>query len=221
MKKLDRNKGQAPACLSKFTSPANDWNDVKLRDKWDIWSELHKVQGRFCAYCESPAEQAKGKGHIEHFFHKGSAAYSHLTFSWSNLFGCCDSNEHCGHYKDQTLPKGISRAYNPSLVLKPDVDKPDAYLKFLPTGVVEEQSGLTSAQHARARETIMALNLKAAKLIRSRRNQIKRYENRVLALMESVDELGLSQNEFDVQYLEIQSQSQLDAHSTAINQAVF
>ncbi|MBA6353542.1 MULTISPECIES: retron Ec78 anti-phage system effector HNH endonuclease PtuB [unclassified Colwellia] len=221
MKKLDRNIAQQPACLSNFTSPPDTWDNVVLRDKWGIWSELYKIQDRFCVYCESPAEQGAGKGHIEHFFHKGCAAYSHLTFSWPNLFGCCDSNEHCGHYKDQDLPGGIPRDYDPSLVLKPDEDEPDDYLKFLSTGTIEEKSGLNCEQKARATETITALNLKAVKLVTSRRSQIKLFENRVLALFELVDQLGLTQEEFEAQFLEIEIESQSEAHRTAIRQAIF
>lgn len=221
MKKLDRNAAQEPTCLSTFTYPEKSWANVRSRHKQRIWVELDKIQNKFCAYCESPAERGEDLGHIEHFLHKGAVQYAHLSFSWPNLFGCCDSKLHCGHYKDQELPGGTPRPYTPELVIKPDVDEPEDYLMFLPSGVIKEKPGLSEEQKERATETIKALNLKAAKLIRSRQSQIKLYENRVLALMESVDELSLSQNEFDVQYLEIQSQSQLEAHRTAIRQTVF
>mgnify|MGYP001587448585 CR=1 FL=1 len=221
MKKLDRNKGQEPICLSNYTSPPDIWDNVLVRDRWAIWVELYKIQDRLCAYCESPAEQGKGKGHIEHLFHKGCEEYAHLTFSWSNLFGCCDSNEHCGHYKDQDLPGGIPRPYDPNLLLKPDEDEPEDYLKFLSTGIVKEKSGLNDEQQARAAETITAFNLKATKLVTSRRNQIKIFEDRVLALFEIVEQHSLSDDEFEEQYLEIQIESQSEAHRTAIRQAVF
>jgi uncharacterized protein (TIGR02646 family) len=221
MKKLDRNIGQEPSCLSNFTYPEKTWDNVKSRHKRNIWTEFNKIQNQFCAYCESPAEQGEGKGHIEHFFHKGCAEYANLTFSWPNLFGCCDSNEHCGHYKDQELSGGLPRAYDPSLVLKPDVDEPDDYLKFLHTGIVEEKSGLNTEQQARATETITALNLKAAKLVISRRNQITLFENRLLALYELFEQNSLNQDEFDAQYIDIQIDSQSEAHRTAIRHTVF
>jgi len=121
------------------------------------------MQGGFCCYCESILD--KTNSHIEHFFHRGNdvhgkAPYKSLTFDWGNLFGCCgrDRGDTCGHYKDRKGPSGPG-SYDPNHLIKPDIDNPNIFFEFLPTGVVNVKSGLSPVDQNRARETLRVLNL--------------------------------------------------------------
>ncbi|MET3816243.1 MULTISPECIES: retron Ec78 anti-phage system effector HNH endonuclease PtuB [Pantoea] len=215
MKKLDRTLATTPVCLSKFSYLTQDWDSVKTRQKAKIWIELDKFQEKFCVYCESKAERGKGTGHIEHFFHKGNVAYKPLTFSWDNLFGCCDSRGHCGHFKDEILPKGQKKAYDPNKLIKPDVDDPEKFLQFFISGKVEAKKNLDVVDKEKAQLTISALNLDCSELNLSREAQLKRYNARLLVLT-SVELSQVVLDEFDKLYHEAMNV----AHRTALKQAI-
>lgn len=100
--------------------------------------------------------------HIEHFRQRRS--YPQGTFDWSNLFGSCDRAGTCGKAKDQCP------AYSPEILIKPDIDDPDAFLVFAPGGTVKPRVGLSAGDHLRASETIRILALDGAL------NQIRRAE---------------------------------------------
>ncbi|GEA13100.1 retron system putative HNH endonuclease [Alteromonas sp. KUL49] len=134
MKKLNRSLAQKPSFLSGLSYVTHTWGDVSSSGKSSIWDQLGKFQDGLCAYCESKAIKGSDTGHIEHFFDK--SAHPHLTFDWGNLFGCCASTLHCGHYKDQYLPGGERRTYDSDLLIKPDIEDPEDYLQFLPSGKV-------------------------------------------------------------------------------------
>ena len=221
MKKLDRTLANKPECLTRLSHPTHDWKKVTTKNKRQIWRELHKFQGQYCAYCESPASQGQTLGHIEHFFHKGkkpdgTAPYAQLTFDWNNLFGCCDLNEHCGHFKDRILPGGEPRAYEATNLIKPDVDNPEDFLQFLPSGEVQAKTGLEKQLLNRATETIRVLNLKATTLMNAREGKIYLYQQQLLALDDLTDEEAWQQ-----ELAAIKTQAMADAHSTAIKQTCF
>lgn len=191
---------------------------TKSRKK-SVWKELEKFQDKLCVYCESKAEQGTCTGHIEHFFDKST--HVHLTFDWSNLFGCCASRLHCGHYKDETLPGGVRRTYNTSLLIKPDTEDPEDYLQFLPSGRIDCKNGLDTIPKQKASETIKALNLDAPSLVRSREQQIARFQLKVttaLSLIDTGDEetIALAM----IEYRNIEQQAKSASHRTAIKQAV-
>jgi len=221
MKKLDRALAQIPSSLANYNHSNHMWDNVTSAHKSNIWLELYKIQGRFCAYCESPTQQGRHTGHIEHFFHKGCQTYVNLTFEWTNLFGCCAANLHCGHFKDKTLPGGNSRVYNPNLLLKPDIDDPECYLQFSPSGHIRKRDDLNQHQEERADETIRVLNLIASSLISSRESQIDLYKKRLLELSKLAQELSLSDDDFNILYSDIETEAQSVAHSTAIKHAIF
>jgi uncharacterized protein (TIGR02646 family) len=227
VKKLDRTLASEPGCLTRFSHPTHDWDNVESSHKTEVWLELAKFQDGLCAYCESPASLGQGFGHTEHFFHKGkkadgTAPYAHLTFSWDNLFGCCDSNQHCGHFKDRILPGGVPRPYDPEKLIKPDVDDPETFLQFLHSGKVEPKAGITPD---RAIETINTLNLQYSALVDARYGQIKRFENRLLALDSQCEELASNGENvdavYDQEYADIEAEAMTVAHRTAIKQALF
>jgi uncharacterized protein (TIGR02646 family) len=221
VKKLDRTLANKPACLTRFSHPQHDWDDLLTEDKTQIWAELVKFQQGFCAYCESPA--AQGRGHIEHFCHKGKkvngkAPHAHLTFDWSNLFGCCNSREHCGHFKDRTLPGGHDRVYDPYKLIKPNNDKPETFLRFTDSGRVQAKSDAVSA---RAIETINTLNLKAPVLVTARQNQMMLYKQRLNELDEQRIEMAMDDEAFDAEYAMIKDEAMKDAYRTAVRQVCF
>ncbi|EGA71209.1 hypothetical protein VISI1226_14188 [Vibrio sinaloensis DSM 21326] len=155
------------------------------------------MQNGFCVYCESVA--IKGNGHIEHFFHKGqktdgSTPYKHLTFNWTNLFGCCglSSSNTCGHYKDREGKNGPGQ-YNANDIIKPDIDDPKLFLNFLDTGVIEVKTGLTPHEQKRAEETLRVLNL--ALLNGARKTQIDIFKQE----LKELEELSHSLNDDTLQ----------------------
>ncbi|MBJ6599024.1 retron Ec78 anti-phage system effector HNH endonuclease PtuB [Enterobacter asburiae] len=211
MRKLDRMLANSPQCLGDYSYLTNVWND--LTQKKTVWDELDKFQDKICVYCESIAE--KGNGHIEHFFHKADAQFVHLTFDWNNLFGCCSSKLHCGHYKDQILKGGGKRQYDPFTLIKPDQEDPEDFLQFLESGKVKPKDGINEAMKERALKTISALNLDCSALNSSRENQIERFKTRLLALTKIEDELVLID-----EYRKIRIEAMTAFHRTALKQSL-
>ncbi len=211
MRKLDRMLANSPQCLGNYSYLVNKWDD--LTQKQMIWNELDKFQDKICVYCESVAE--KGNGHIEHFFHKADARFTNLTFDWGNLFGCCSSNLHCGHYKDQILTGGVKRQYDPYALIKPDEEDPEDFLQFLESGKIKAKDGINDAMKERASKTITALNLDCSALNSSRENQIDRFKKRLLALTNIDDELLLTE-----EYNRIKIEAMNSFHRTALKQSL-
>lgn len=60
--------------------------------------------------------------------------------------------------------------YPPEVLIKPDIEDPDAFLVFTPGGTVEPRAGLSARDHLRASETIRILGLDGAL------NEIRRAE---------------------------------------------
>ncbi|VAW49555.1 hypothetical protein MNBD_GAMMA03-1822 [hydrothermal vent metagenome] len=212
MKKLDRSLATSPECLGTLCHTADSWSSSKLK-KSEIWSEFNKFQDKFCVYCESRACQNDGSGHIEHFFNKKT--YKSKTFVWNNLFGCCESRNHCGHYKDQILQGGHPRAYDSNLLLKPDEDDPEDYIQFLIGGKVEPKEGLVSPDLDKAIETIKALCLNHSSLISARKNQITLFSQQMLSLN------GLEDDIFKIELDLIERGAENEPHRTAIKQVLF
>jgi uncharacterized protein (TIGR02646 family) len=182
MRKLNRPQ-PGPACLNNFDHNVHNWSSMRSRKK-QVWEKLEEMQGGFCCYCESFAY--RGNGHIEHFFHKGEAShgnspYKHLTFNWENLFGCCGLNggDTCGHFKDTQGYAGPG-FYNPEDVLKPDLDDPQEFFEYLPTGVISAKSSLDFINKKKAEETLRVLNLKA--LNEPRKSRIEIFKKELIEL---------------------------------------
>jgi len=220
MKKLDRSLAGTPACLGNLSHTIHSWDSMHKKGKKrtaQVWVEIDKFQEKFCVYCESAAYKGQKTGHIEHFFDRGTLAYKPLTFSWGNLFGCCPSTTHCGHYKDGTLPGGVQRQYDSELLLKPDVDDPEEYLQFLPNGKIKAREGLDTDKNKRAEETIRALNLTSSELTIARKNQINLYQARLTPLLELLDTLD---EDIWEEYDNLREEVGRVAYRTAVKQAV-
>ena len=149
------------------------WTKKKIR------SRLRKMQGPRCAYCEGAVYC---DAHIEHFRRKNPHHFPELTFAWSNLFWSCESNEHCGHYKDRPS----APPYNPADLIKPDEEDPDVYFYFHSSGEVRPRSGLDPRQLHRANETIRVFNLNCGPLKAARRQALKQYERRDPDILEAL-----------------------------------
>ncbi|HRJ60330.1 MAG TPA: TIGR02646 family protein [Azospirillaceae bacterium] len=188
MHKLDRPAVAAPTCLNNYDHRTQDWDDICQNCKGDVRQQLSLLQGRptsgqqiiglRCAYCENDIYHG---GHIEHFRRKNrKIGFPHLTFTWSNLFLSCDASQHCGHYKDR--PGGP--AYNPDLLVKPDIDDPDKFLYFHSNGEVRPREGLSPADHQRAEMTIEVFGLRNGGLVGARKRAAKKYLKLVSELHE-------------------------------------
>lgn len=212
MKKLDRKLANTPSSLNKSH---NNWKRLSTNDKKKIWNEIDKFQIGLCAYCESTAQ--RGNGHIEHFFHKGANNFKQFALSWENLFGCCDSLDHCGHYKDKILPGGIKRSYDPKRIIKPDLMTPEKYFTFSDNGKIFPKGNLSPHLKKVAEDTIKALNLDCSSLENSRKHQIKDIKNKIIALKKL--NLDAATNRSSLQ--RIFSQSQNKPHRQAVKSALF
>ena len=195
MHKLDRSIVCPPACLGSWSNPPNSWGDFGTTGfacKRAVRAELINMQGipvvtaasgsfqygLRCAYCESPIRH---EGHIEHFRRKRH--FPSLTFTWDNLFLSCESKEHCGHFKDRTN----GAPYNPSNLIKPDIEDPEALLYFHSTGSVTPRNngvGLTANDYMRASETIRVFNLDCRTLQGERAKALKLYRDKNPGILE-------------------------------------
>jgi uncharacterized protein (TIGR02646 family) len=215
MRKLNRLLANTPISLKKYDYKINIWDD--FREKKLVWKELYKVQDKICVYCESPAY--KGNGHIEHFFHKGSPAFTKYTFDWNNLFGCCDSRKHCGHYKDEEV-KGVGkRIYDPHKLLKADNDNPDDFFQFVDTGAINVKTGISQNKVERAEVTINALNLDHSALNDSRESVIKSFKKQLDSLV--VLSYELTELELEAEYEQLKLEAMSGCYRTALKQVLF
>jgi uncharacterized protein (TIGR02646 family) len=163
MHKLHR--GEAPSCLNRHhRNSGNDWRKVSPEDKTEIWSALQAMQLDHCAYCESKITAPKR--HIEHFCLRSHSPKQ--TFDWLNLFGSCNSQEHCGKHKD-------NQSFQHTDLIKPDVEDPEMLLLFLSDGTVAIRLNLAPGDRHRAEETIRVFNLNAASLINQRCQAVQGY----------------------------------------------
>jgi len=138
-----------------------------------IWAELEAMQKSYCAYCEA---KLKSDRHIDHFvardyFGRDLANGQKLIFEWSNLFGSCGLKDCCAHYKDDAdNPYSI---YDPTQLIKPDVDDPWNFLVFADSGFAEPREGLSASDYQRARLTINVFNLNHTRHVKQRENYFK------------------------------------------------
>ncbi|MGK0273247.1 MAG: hypothetical protein ACI88H_003926 [Cocleimonas sp.] len=212
-----------PLCLSNYNHNTQKWTSKRPSTtcRTAIWNSLQTMQNGFCVYCESVA--VKDNGHIEHFFHKGqkpdgSTPYKHLTFNWTNLFGCCGlrNGNSCGHYKDREGSEGPG-VYNANDIVKPDTDDPKDFFNFLDTGVIEPKSGLSPDNLKKAKDTLRVLNLDL--LNGARKTQIDIFKNELKELEEishELDDQTLYQKMDD-----IKEKVKLHEYQTAVLEALF
>jgi uncharacterized protein (TIGR02646 family) len=119
-----------------------------------IWIALLSIQGGVCAYCEAGLQNGR---HIEHFANRNKRP--DLTFEWTNLFGSCNRNDCCGHYKDSS--HNPFSGYNLADLIKPDSEDPWHFLVFGSDGRVSVRDGLSMTDKIRGQTTIDIFNLNA------------------------------------------------------------
>ena len=146
MRKLQRPVAQ-PCLAGTYVN----WQDDAFRAGCYplVRGDLEHMQHGMCAYCEGPAGF---DAHVEHFVQRSVQPQD--TFAWSNLFLSCTAGDRCGKYKD-----GPAGAYQRHLLIKPDVDDPDDYLRFGDKGDVQPRGSASQAAQARAAETIRVFHL--------------------------------------------------------------
>ena len=173
MRSLDRALATEPQCLATYAYPAQTWDDFGGDCKKKLRHALAEMQGipgmtdlandvyygLRCAYCDG---FIRSGGHIEHF--RRRLHFANLTFTWDNLFISCDSETHCGHYKDGSS----QRTYNADELIKPDGDDPHKFLFFSSTGRVEPRTGLSKDEETKAVETIRIFHLNERSLVSKR-----------------------------------------------------
>lgn len=220
MKKLQRP--ELSNFLDHYQAGVDKWTiqSPNSRERAMIWQHLGTMQQGYCAYCESSITQKTR--HIEHFFHKGMKAdgtkpYEHLTFAWDNLFGCCESKQHCGHYKDKQGKDGPG-PYDADNLIKPDTDNPASYLDFVKSGNIRPKSDLTQPMRLSADETIRVLHLKEPGLIDDRKKLILKYQSRMQLLEQNIEFLTVEQYEQILNQIELDINN--EPYQTAIRQVV-
>lgn len=155
-----------PDCLARMRKSYASWYDVTKEDKAEIWVSLDKMQQEFCAFCE---KNMRGQNkHIEHFIAR--SRNNKLTFIWSNLFGSCNSVDHCGRYKDNKVSN-----YDENFLIKPDSCN-SVYFNFLNDGTILPKQNLSPEDTTKATETIRVFGLDSSVLNSSRRTILVGYE---------------------------------------------
>jgi len=154
----------SPDCLRKYNYSHDAWKPKpenglppvpSVADREQIWEILNDMQHEACAYCEGGLDTG---GHIEHFAKRSS--HRELTFEWSNLFGSCNREDCCGHYKDSTHNQ--HRNYDLKDLIKPDVENPWDFLVFGSDGRVSVRDGISPENQRKGQTTIDVLNLRAS-----------------------------------------------------------
>jgi uncharacterized protein (TIGR02646 family) len=168
------------------------------------------MQGNRCAYCESSFDHA-GR-HIEHFYKRSQ--HPEKTFQWDNLFGSCNIQTSCGSHKDKT-------AYDPSQLIKPDLEDPEYYFQFLTDGRITIRKKLNKYERHKAEETLRIFNLNPdhGPLRNMRKRSISIYQKTIYEILELSDQ-------FSPQDIQDMIQIELNAISgqpfeTAIKQSLF
>lgn len=163
MRKLERKA--KPACLGNYRHGKDNWNGTSKSCRDEIWLHIEKMQGTFCAYCESRLHVRKR--HIEHFFRKDDEPKK--IFDWDNIFGSCNHSDSCGRYKDHK-----AKSINLLKVCKPDSMNPSNYFIFASDGKISLKAGLESYEAEIALNTIKVFNLNdSPKLVGKRREAMR------------------------------------------------
>lgn len=212
MRKLLRDS--EPLCLVRMRKLYSSWSDVSSEDKAEIWASLDIMQQKFCAFCEKGLKNENK--HIEHFIAR--SRNNTLTFIWSNLFGSCNSIDHCGRYKDTKVNN-----YNENLLIKPDSCN-TSYFVFLNDGTILPKHDLIPEDTAKASETIRVFGLNSAILNSSRRTILVGYEQIAKEYNELIKEFiinGESESFIEETITEYNKYIEGQPFYTALSQLIF
>lgn len=163
-----------PAILKILKSKSIAWNKAGDDNKEKIRKEISLFQGEYCAYCEISLEKGK---HIEHFAKKGS--FPQKMYEWNNLFLSCESQKHCGHFKDNKSLNKYAANYNYLDLIKPDEVDPKDYLFFSSNGEVVPKAGIKEDLKDKAELTINVFNLNEIGLKNIRYKVLENYKEMI------------------------------------------
>lgn len=146
------------------------WDELSHAERDALHRAKAAEQHGFCGYCEcrlvdEHSMPLPGKIHIDHFLQRSK--YPDRTWDWNNLVLSCNSENHCGKYKDKQGGIPAEKIID----LHSDTEDPREMIVF-----VEETHGCGSrtiqaravACDERANNTIKALNLNDRKLAETR-----------------------------------------------------
>ena len=161
------NRTEKLGCLKQAKKKNMSWY-IFQRDKHEdykkVKNKLIEMQHGLCVYCES---KLNNKSHIEHF--KCRSQFKKDTYEWDNLFVSCDSDSHCGKFKDSSN----NSKYQIDDLIKPDKDNPNHYFVFQVDGKIKPKKNLTYSNKHKASETIRILHLNDSPLINKRKRVYK------------------------------------------------
>ena len=150
------------------------WN-LERRQKEVLSRAKLEEQDGFCGYCE--CELKEPHWHIDHFYQCSKCPQR--TWDWNNMVLSCQSDAHCGRYKDAKGGIPSERLIDPH--------SKEENPRNLITFVLEDRSSRENSRvtarpvggNQRAENTIRALNLNDRKLSETRRNYLRRYEGEI------------------------------------------
>lgn len=135
-------------------NPAGEWDSEDFQKvRPVVRRQLHREQQGLCVYCESLL--GEDDGHIEHIKSKSLTGF---TFQYDNLAHCCDSSEHCGHFKQRQL-----------LPVEPRAGCNDWFALMALDGRIVPAFGLNEPAKVNAQVSLDILGLNDAKLAASRK----------------------------------------------------
>lgn len=215
-------RSESPTVLGQKDYATQIFDSLSPTQKKAIWRALRKMQDDFCAYCEKKIK--KNHRHIEHFYPKKTkpddvTSYMHLTFEWSNLFGCCNAKEHCGHFKDGGKEYGAGE-YSPDNLVKPDTHNPNEFFLYAEDGKVLIREALSEESNYRAEETIRVFNLNMSALANSRQTLIGRFSDRLSAILKLKESGTMPDEDLEVELNKIKEEINTFEHRTAVEAVV-
>lgn len=150
---------QEPPSLAthRLGNPGGVWEDFPSKpNKQELRHQLNLEQEGLCIYCESELDLEEG--HVEHI--RSKTLNPPLTFVYQNLAHSCDGPGHCGHKKR----RGV-------LPIEPRPSANDFFALSELTGVISPAIGLSTAEHAKANDTLLMLGLNSNTGLKRRRQQ--------------------------------------------------
>lgn len=206
LKSVGRKEAERAKAHFENPVPAGKKFTFRAYKRDDVRAALEDMFGLKCAYCET-VYAAGHQMTVEHYRPKGGYSlpngklqrpgYWWLGSTWSNLLpSCTDCNSERGQDCEGSkllsgkanrfpLADETKRARQPGrecdeepLLLDPTVDEPEEHLEFIEKGVViaAETNG---GESRRGKETIEVLGLRRSRLVKVRRDHMKKVEGAI------------------------------------------
>lgn len=175
---LNLNRDE-PECFKSFKmknkphSYGDDCDDYNLREC--LRTALLVEQKRQCFYCEKRIENNSHKVHIDHI--KQRTHYPKLECKYSNMALSCNSEKHCGTYKDKQgrwEDDKFIRILSENQELE---EKPSDLFCFVSNGDIKVKRSLSEDEKIRGQKSIEYLNLNNIDLVGMRKSIFYKLEN--------------------------------------------